>query len=80
MAISDFVLLYNKAAEALAKSDRLGHDLYTGIADTKGWEPLRHKQPSTEFVEDFTWNTIPIVAKTNIIIEEFRKDFKMHFK
>jgi hypothetical protein len=35
MAISDFVLLYNKAAEALAKSDRLGHDFYTGISDTK---------------------------------------------
>ena len=35
MAIADFVLLYNKAAEALAKSDRVGFDFYTGIADTK---------------------------------------------
>ncbi len=37
MAISDFVLrlLYNKAAEALAKSDCVGYDFYTGIADTK---------------------------------------------
>jgi hypothetical protein len=35
MAISDFVLLYNKAAEALAKSESVGYDFYTGIADTK---------------------------------------------
>ena len=35
MAIADFVLLYNKAAEALAKSDRVGFEFYTGIADTK---------------------------------------------
>jgi hypothetical protein len=35
MAISDFVLLHNKAAEGLAKHDRIGYDLYSGIADTK---------------------------------------------
>ena len=35
MAISDFVLLHNKAAEALAKSDRVDFDFYNGIADTK---------------------------------------------
>ena len=36
MAIADFALLYyNKAAEAIAKSDRVGFDFYTGIADTK---------------------------------------------
>ncbi len=34
MAIADFVLLYNKAAEALAKSDHVGFEFYTGIADT----------------------------------------------
>ena len=35
MAISDFVLLHNKAAEGLAKHDRVGYDIYSGIADTK---------------------------------------------
>ena len=35
MAISDFVLLHNKAAEALAKSDRVGFDFYSGMADLK---------------------------------------------
>ena len=35
MAIADFVLLHNKAAEALAKSDRVGFDFYNGIADLK---------------------------------------------
>ena len=35
MAIADFVLLYDKAAEALAKRNRVGFDFYTGIADTK---------------------------------------------
>ena len=35
MAIADFVLLYNKAAEALAKRNRVDFDFYTGIADTK---------------------------------------------
>jgi hypothetical protein len=35
MAISDFVLLHNKAAEGLAKSDRVGYDIYSGIAGTK---------------------------------------------
>ncbi len=37
MAISDFVLLHNKAAnlKGLAKHDRVGHDIYSGIADAK---------------------------------------------
>jgi hypothetical protein len=35
MAISDFVLLYNKAAEGLAKHNSVGYDIYSGIADTK---------------------------------------------
>jgi hypothetical protein len=35
MAISDFVLLHNKAAEGVAKYDRVGYDIYSGIADTK---------------------------------------------
>jgi hypothetical protein len=35
MAISDFVLLHNKAAEGLAKHDHVGYDIYSGIADTK---------------------------------------------
>ena len=35
IAISDLVLLHNKAAEGLAKSDRVGYDIYFGIADTK---------------------------------------------
>jgi hypothetical protein len=34
MAIADLVL-YNKAAEALAKSDRVGFDFYSVIADAK---------------------------------------------
>ncbi len=34
-AISDFVLLHNKAAEGLAKHDHVGYDIYSGIADTK---------------------------------------------
>ena len=35
MAVSDFVLLHNKAAEALARSDRVGFDFYSGMADLK---------------------------------------------
>ena len=35
MAISDLVLLHNKATEGLAKNDRVGYDIYLGIADTK---------------------------------------------
>ena len=35
MAISDFVLLHNKAAEGLVKSNRVGYDIYSDIADTK---------------------------------------------
>ena len=35
IAISDLVLLHNKAAEGLAKSDRVGYDIYFGNADTK---------------------------------------------
>ena len=35
MTISDFVLLHNKAAEGLVKHDRVGYDIYSGIADTK---------------------------------------------
>jgi hypothetical protein len=35
MAIVDFVLLYNKAAEALAKSDRVDLIFFSGIADKK---------------------------------------------
>jgi hypothetical protein len=35
MAISDFVLLHNKAAEALAKSNRVCFDFYSSIADLK---------------------------------------------
>ncbi len=35
MAIADFVLLYNKAAGALAKSDCVGFDFYSLIADSK---------------------------------------------
>jgi hypothetical protein len=35
MAISDFLPLHNKAAEGLAKHDRVGYDIYSGIADTR---------------------------------------------
>jgi len=35
MAIADLVLLHNKAAEGLAKHDRVGYGIYLGIADTK---------------------------------------------
>jgi hypothetical protein len=28
-------MLYNKASEGLVKTDRIGYDLYSGIADTK---------------------------------------------
>ena len=35
VAIAGLVLLHNKAAEGLAKSDRLGYDIYVGIVDTK---------------------------------------------
>jgi hypothetical protein len=35
MAISDFVMLHNNAAEGLAKIDRVGYDIYSGIEDTK---------------------------------------------
>ena len=36
MAISDFVLLHNKAAEGLVKPNRVGYDIYSDIADVKG--------------------------------------------
>jgi hypothetical protein len=35
MAIADFVLLHNKAAEALAKSDCVGFDFNTVNAESK---------------------------------------------
>ena len=35
ISISDLVLLHNKASEGLVKTDRVGYDLYSGIADTK---------------------------------------------
>ena len=35
MEISDLVMLHNKASEGLIKPDRLGYDLYSGIAETK---------------------------------------------
>ncbi len=35
MAIADFVLLHNKATEALAKSDCVGFDLNTVNAESK---------------------------------------------
>ena len=35
MEISDLVMLHNKASEGLIKADRLGYDLYSGIAETK---------------------------------------------
>ena len=35
MAISDFVLLHNKAAEGLVKPNRVGYDIYSDIADVK---------------------------------------------
>ena len=34
MATCDFVLLHNKAAEGVAKHDRVGYDIFSGIADT----------------------------------------------
>ena len=33
--ISDLVMLHNKASEGILKQDRVGYDLYSGIADTK---------------------------------------------
>ncbi len=48
MAIADFVLLYNKAAEALAKSDRVGFDFYYVIADAKA-QALAKVIPSRKF-------------------------------
>jgi hypothetical protein len=33
--IADFVLLYNKTAEALAKSNRVSFDFYSVISDAK---------------------------------------------
>ena len=35
MAISDLVMLHNKAAEGIVKADRLGFDIYSGITDVK---------------------------------------------
>ncbi len=35
MQIADFVLLHNKAAEALAKENRVGFDFHSGITDSK---------------------------------------------
>jgi hypothetical protein len=44
MAISDFVLLHNKVAEALAKSDRVGFDFYSSIAELKT-QVLKYAKP-----------------------------------
>jgi hypothetical protein len=44
MAISDFVLLHNKSAEALAKSDRVGFDFYSSIAELKT-QVLKYAKP-----------------------------------
>ncbi len=35
MAIPDLVMLHNKASGGLTKTDRLGFDIYAGIADMK---------------------------------------------
>ena len=44
MAISDFVLLHNKAAEALPKSNRVCFDFYSSIADLKT-QVLKYAKP-----------------------------------
>jgi hypothetical protein len=44
MAISDFVLLHYKAAEALAKSDCVGFDFYSSIAELKT-QVLKYAKP-----------------------------------
>ncbi len=44
ITISDLVLLHNRAAEGLAKTDRLGYDIYSAIADMKALF-LKHCRP-----------------------------------
>ncbi len=44
MAISDFVLPHNNAAEALAKSDRVGFYFYSSIAELK-MQVLKYAKP-----------------------------------
>ena len=60
MAISDFVLLHNKAAEALAKSDRVGFDFYSSIADLKT-QVLKYAKPYEKRLQSMvpTFRVVP---------------------
>jgi hypothetical protein len=60
MAISDFVLLHNKAAEALAKSDRVGFDFYSSIAELKT-QVLKYAKPYEKRLQSMvlTFRVVP---------------------
>ena len=60
MAISDFVLLHNKAAEALAKSDCVGFDFYSSIAELKT-QVLKYVKPYEKRLQSMvpTFRVVP---------------------
>jgi hypothetical protein len=76
LAIADFVLLHNKAAEALAKENRVGFDFYNGIADLKALSHLGTlKCNSLILTRICTWSFIAISARLNT-----HRNQKLHCK
>ena len=80
VAIADLVLLYNKAQEGIAKIDRLGFDIYNGIADVKAqW--LKYCKPYEKRLDLLVamFRTIPVVEdeSTDVMVPGFIVDPKI---
>ena len=80
VAIADLVLLYNKAQEGIAKNDRLGFDIFNGIADVKAqW--LKYCKPYEKRLDLLvaTFRTIPVVEdeSTDVMVPGFIVDPKI---
>ena len=74
VAIADLVLLYNKAQEGIVKSNRLGFDLYNGIAEVKSlW--LKYCKPYEQRLSHVvpTFRVIPVVEdeSTEVMVSGF---------
>ena len=80
VAIADLVLMYNKAQEGIAKNDRLGFDIFNGIADVKAqW--LKYCKPYEKRLDLLvaTFRTIPVVEdeSTDVMVPGFIVDPKI---
>ena len=84
VAIADLVLLYNKAQEGIAKTDRIAFDIYNGIADVSDVKAqwLRyHCKPYEKHLGLLvaTLRTIPVVEdeSTDVMVPGFTIDPKV---